>query len=73
MKADPYSLLNDVTLDKGLKKINVTCAVIFYVTRSKEIQFKFFDICSTTVENALIAETLFNWIKTTMKKDEIVG
>ena len=71
MKAEPYSLVNDGTSDTGLKKMNAACALIFDTKKSKEVEFKFYNMCSTTGEHASTAETLFQSIQTAMNNDGI--
>lgn len=71
MKSVPFSLVNDGTSDTGLKKMNAACALIFDVKRSKTVEFKFFDMCSTSGEHASKAETLFCSIQNALDKEDI--
>ena len=41
MKTQPFSLTNDGTSDTGIKKVNATCALIFDVRTTKEVEMKF--------------------------------
>ena len=67
-KSNIHSLVNDGSSDTGLKKMNVACTMIFYINRSKTIEMEFFDMRSTTAEDASKASTLFTAINDAMKK-----
>ena len=41
LSKEPYALVNDGSSDTGIKKMNVVCALIFHVNRSKQAEFKF--------------------------------
>ena len=71
MHTNPYSLVNDGSNDNSVKKMNATCALIFDVTRSKKVEFRFFGMCSTTGENCSKAETLFNAIDSAMSEKNV--
>ena len=59
MRTQPFSLVNDGSSDSGIKKMNALCAYIFNVNNSKPVEFKFYDMCSTSGEHCSKAETLF--------------
>ena len=44
MRSVPFSLVNDGTNDTDWKEMNAACTLIFYVKRSKTVEFKFFDV-----------------------------
>ena len=46
--------------DCGLKKINMTCAMVLDVDRSRNEKLEFYHVCSTTGKNASVAGTLDN-------------
>ena len=71
MKTQPFSLTNDRTSDTGIKKMNATCALIFDVRTSKEVEMKFYNMCPTTGENAATAESLFQAVDGALKKDKL--
>ena len=71
MSENPYALVNDGSSDCGLSKMNPVCVYIFDVQRSKQVEFKFYSMCSTTVEDCSKAETLFNAINDAFKKDDL--
>ena len=70
-KSNIYRLVNDGSSDTGLKKMNVACTMIFYINRSKTVEMKFFDMSSTTGEDASKASTLFTAINDAMKKRDV--
>ena len=49
--------------------MNATCALIFDVRTSKEAEMKFYNMCSTTGENAATAESLLQAVDGALKKD----
>ena len=65
------SLINDVSSDCGLKKMNATCAAIFDVERSTKVELKFYYMCSTAGENSSTAETLFETINLALRRDNL--
>ena len=67
MKEGPFSLLNDVSSDTGLKKMND----IFDVNRSKKVECKFYDMCVTTGECSGKADNIFSAIDLTMTNDGV--
>ena len=69
MKAEPSGLVNEQ--DTSLKKMEAACALIFDVKCSKQVELQFFDMCSTTGENALIAGTFFQSIQNALNKDDV--
>ena len=71
MKNEPYSLVNEGSNDSSVKKMNATCALIFDVNRSKTVDFRFFDMCTTTGEDCSKAQTLFDAIDQALKKQEV--
>ena len=71
MKTQPFSLTNDGTSDTGIKKMNATCALIFDVRTSKEVEMNFYNMCPTTGENAATAESLFQPVDGALKKDKL--
>ena len=54
-----------------LKKMYATCALIFDVRTSKEVEMKFYNMCPTTGENAATAESLFQAVDGALKKDKL--
>ena len=66
-KLNVYGLVNDGSSDTGLKKMNIACALIYDVKRSKTVEMKFFDMCATSGEHASKASTLFDAIDGAMK------
>ena len=50
-KKTPYSLVNDGLSDSGVEKVNPVCALIFDVNNSKQVSFKFYDMCVTKGEH----------------------
>ena len=71
VKTQLFSLTNDGTSDTGIKKVNATCALIFDVRTSKEVQMKFYNMCPTTSENTSTAKSLFQSVDGAMKKDKL--
>ena len=71
IKNEPYSLVNAGSNDSSVKKMNATCALIFDVNRSKTVDFRFFDMCTTTGEDCSKAQTLFDAIDQALKKQEV--
>ena len=71
MKTQPFSLTNDGTSDTVVNKMNATCALIFDVKTSKEVELKFYNMCPTTGENASTAESLFQVVDAALKKDQL--
>ena len=71
MSDNPYALVNDGSSDCGLLKINLVCVYIFDVQRRKQVEFKFYSMCSTTWEDCSKAETLFTAINNAFKKDHL--
>ena len=51
--------------------MNVACALIFDGKCSKQVEFNFFDMCSTTGENASTADTLFQSIQDALNQDDV--
>ena len=70
-KSNIYNLVNDGSSDTGLKKMNVACTMIFDINRSKTVEMSYFDMCSTTWEDASKASTLFTAINDAMKKRHV--
>ncbi len=71
LQNETFSLVNDGSSDTGLKKMNATCALMFDIKRSKKVEFKFYDMCSTSGEDASKAETLFSAIDGALERDKI--
>ena len=71
MSENPYALVNDGSSDCGLSKMNPVCVYIFDVQRSKQVEFKFYSMCSTTGEDCSKTETLFTAINDAFKKDDL--
>ena len=53
----PFSLVNDGTSDTATKRMNVLCALIFGVNNSKRVEFKFYNMCTTSGEHCLKEST----------------
>lgn len=70
-KDNVYSLVNDGSSDTGLKKMNIACTLLFDVNRSNKVEMKFFDMCSTSGEDASKASTLFDAIDGAMRKRDV--
>ena len=51
--------------------MNAVCALIFDMNRSKEVDFKFYNICSTSGEKYSTAETLSESLNQQLIKDDI--
>ena len=62
MKEQPYALVNDATIDAGLKNMNAVCCQIFDVDTGKRVEFQFYDMCATSGEHCSKASTLFEAI-----------
>lgn len=71
MKKKPFSLVNDGSSDTGIKKMNALCAYIFDVNNCKRVEFKFYNMCTTTGEDCSKAYTLFAKIHETLNDDVI--
>ena len=71
MQNNIFGFLNDGSSDTGLKKMNSMCTLIFDVNRSNKVELKFYDIRSTTEEDASKASTLFESIEKAMGRDDI--
>ena len=69
MKEQPYALVNDATIDAGLKKMNAVCCQIFDADTGKRVEFQFYDMCATSGEHCSKASTLFEAINRTLTKD----
>ena len=61
LSKEPYALVNDRWSDSGVKKMNAVCALIFYVRRFKEVEFRIY-ICSTSGDSFSTEKTLFESI-----------
>ena len=51
--------------------MNSMCTLIFDVNRSNKVELKFYDMCSTTGEDASKASILFESIEKAMGRDDI--
>ena len=71
MKAEPYGLVNDGTSDTSIKEMNGACALICDVKYLKQVEFKFFDMCSTTGDNASTADTIYKSIQGALNQDDV--
>ena len=71
MKEQPYSLVNDGSSDSGVDKMNPVCALIFDVNKSKQVSFKFYDMCVTRGEHCSKAATLFDAIEEKLLKEGV--
>ena len=71
MSENPYALVNDESSDCGLSKMNPVCVYIFDVKRSKQVEFKFYSVSSTSGEDCSKAETLFTVINDVFKSDDL--
>ncbi len=71
MKEQPYSLVNDGSSDSGVGKMNPVCALIFDVNKSKQVSFKFYDMCVTRGEHCSKAATLFDAIEEKLLKEGV--
>ena len=80
MMGRPFSLVNDGTSDTAIKKMNTLCALIFDVNNSKRVEFKFYDMCTTSREqfcnmctpsgeHCSKANTLFDAIDSSLTKE----
>ena len=69
MKEQLYALVNDATIDAGLKKMNAVCCQIFDVDTGKRVEFQFYDMFATSGEHCSKASTLFEAINRTLTKD----
>ena len=69
MTENPFSIVNDGSNDSGLSKMNPVCVYIFDIERSKQVEFKFYSMCSTSREHCSKSETLFNAINNTFEND----
>ena len=70
MSENPYALANDGSSDCGPSNMNPVCVYIFDVKRSKQVEFKFYSMCSTSGEDCSKAETLFTAINDAFKSDD---
>ena len=71
MSENPYALVNDGSSDCGPSKINPVRIYILDVKRSKQVEYKFFSMCSTSSKNCSRAETLFTAINNAVKNDNL--
>ena len=71
MSENPYALVNDGSSDCGSSKMNPVCANIFDVNRSKQVEFNFYSMCSTSGEDCSKAETLFTASNDAIKSDDL--
>ena len=71
MSENPYALVNDGSSDCGPSKMNLVCVYIIDVQISKQVEFKFYSMCSTTGEDCSKAEILFTAISDAFKKDDL--
>ena len=71
MTENPFSIVNDGSNDSGLSKMNPVCVYIFDIERSKQVEFKFYSMCSTSREHCSKSETLFNAINNTFENDNL--
>ena len=61
LSKEPYALVNDCSSESDVKKMNAVCALIFYVRRFKEVEFRIY-ICSTSADSRSTEKTLFESI-----------
>ena len=71
MVANPFSMVNDGSNDSEIYKMNPLCVYIFDIERSKQVEFKFYWMCSTTGEHCSKSKNLFNKIGSTFISDEL--
>ena len=71
MSESPYALVNDGTSDRGPSKMNPVCAYIFDVKRSKQVEFKFYSMCSTSGKDCSKAEALLTTINNAFKSGDL--
>ena len=69
MSENCYALVNDGSSDCGLLKMNQVCVHVFDVKRRKQIEFKFYSMCSTYGEDCSKAVTSFAAISDAFKSD----
>ena len=71
MSENPYAFLIDESSDCGPSKMNPVCVYIFDVKRSKQVEFKFYSMYSTSGEDCSKAEALFTAINDAFKSDDL--
>ena len=71
MSENPYALVNDGSSDCGPSEINPVCVYILDVKRSKQVEYKFCSMFSTSRKNCSKAETLFTAINNAVKNDDL--
>ena len=71
MTENPFAMVNDGSNDSGISKMNPVCVYIFDIERSKQVEFKFYSMCSTTGEHCSKSQTLFDKIDSTLTSDEL--
>ena len=72
MKNDFFSLVNDGSNDNSIKKMNATCAITYNPNKSETINFRFFDMRTTTGEHCSKSGVLFDAINSALDKHEIL-
>ena len=71
MYENPYALVNEESSDCGPSKMDSDCVYIFDVKRSKQVEFKFYSMCSISGEGCSKIETLFAALNDAFKSDDL--
>ena len=71
MSENPYAFLIDESSDCGPSKMNPVCVYIFDVKRSKQVEFKFYSVSSTSGEDCSKTETILPVINDAFKSDDL--
>ena len=69
LSKEPYALVNDGSSDADIKKMNDPYALIYHVNRSREVEFKCYNIISTSNKSCLTVQTFFESISQQLIKD----
>ena len=71
MKIGIFAIVDDVSSDTGLEKVNAPGTRIFDDERSNKVEVKFFNMCITSGEHCSTTESLFNAIDNAFTSTEI--
>ena len=71
MSENPYAFLIDESSDCGPSKMNPVCVYIFDVKRSKQGEFKFYSVSSTSGDDCSKTETILSVINDAFKSDDL--